>query len=163
MTTDMASKIASALGPVLATIPRDKQPAFIALAERIAASRYRDWAEAASLSADTRAILLACAEREEEIAGLVESVMPDAARIQADVKANHPDLADAYCAMFEGHSLAQQFAMQAQAERIGASTWRSFAADTDDEKREETFLLCAELEEESASALEDLVARGAAD
>ena len=44
-------------------------------------------------------------------------------------------------------------ALQAQGERLGAATWRSFAAGA-------VFLGCALLEEENAACLETLLAQG---
>jgi hypothetical protein len=65
--------IGEALAPVIARVPREQQPLLIALAERMAAVRYRDWAAQIGDAAG-RAQLLACADREERIAAQVEAL-----------------------------------------------------------------------------------------
>jgi hypothetical protein len=136
-------------------VPREQQPLLIAIAERLAAERYRGWADASAESAG----FLACAAREEEIARRVEGLYPDAALIQRDILAANPDLEDVNRSIFAGRSLELQLAIQAQGERLGAATWRAFAEHADDPKARATFLDCALLEEASAVFLEGL--RGA--
>ena len=70
--------IAEFVAPLLERISPEQRPLLIAIAERMAAQRYRGWAEA-SEQASLRSELLACADREEEIASQVEapsSVLP---------------------------------------------------------------------------------------
>jgi len=69
---------AEVLARVLQRVPREQQPLLIALAERLAAERYRGWADEVG-DADRKAGLLACADREEEIARRVEELYPAAA------------------------------------------------------------------------------------
>lgn len=152
------TKVAELVGPVLAAFAREQQPAVVALAERVAAQRYRGWSEQVDQTR-VKTILLACAQREEDIAGRVEASMPQAAEIQAAASDAHPDLPDRYAALFAGRPLAEQFAMQAAAERAGASTWRAFA-ETADAAQRAIFESCAKLEEASAEALEALLAEG---
>ncbi len=147
--------IAEVVGPILERIPLKQRPLFVAIAERLAAKRYREWAEA-SKQARQRAALLACADREEEIAGRIEALYPDAAAIQAELLAGHPDLEDLNRSIFAERPLEDQYTIQARGERIGASTWRSFAKNADAAARE-TFLSCAELEEQSATTLESIL------
>jgi hypothetical protein len=156
---DVADRLRRLVGPALVGLAPEQQPAIVALAERIAAGRYRAWAERVDDPA-VRERLLACAAREEEIAARVEATVPDAAGVQARARADHPDLPDGYAALFAGLSLAEQWALQARAERVGAETWRGLAAA--DAERRDVYLACAGLEEESAAALETLVAEGAA-
>ena len=61
MSTDTAN-IGEVISGFLRGVPRARQPLLIALAERLAAERYRAWAVAADDS--RRSELLACAERE---------------------------------------------------------------------------------------------------
>ena len=140
--------------PLLASVPERQRPLLVALAERIAARRYRDWAEAAS-GAD-RERLLACADREEEIARRVEALFPDADAVQAELGAKHPDLEARYRDVFEGQSIAAQYAIQAQGERLGADTWRALAPGFDRPEAREALLECAQLEEQNAQVLESL-------
>jgi hypothetical protein len=153
-TTDLPNLV-EILGAVLQRVPREHQPLLIALAERLAADRYRGWAKEPSLAA-YEAELLACAAREERIAGLVESLYPDAARIQADIAAANPDLEEINRSLFASGSVPRQLAIQAQGERLGAATWRSLAREAD-EARKQLLLTCAELEEESALLLEQML------
>jgi hypothetical protein len=144
--------VAELLGQVLQRVPREQQPLLIAIAERLAAERYRGWADASAQSAG----FLACAAREEEIARRVEGLYPDAALIQRDILAANPDLEDINRSIFAGRALVLQLTIQAQGERLGAATWRAFAEHADDPKARATFLDCALLEEASAAFLEGL-------
>jgi hypothetical protein len=154
----MASELPD-LAPVLAQllqrVPRERQPLLIALAERMAADRYRGWARDTA-DAVRRAGLLECAGREEEIARRVESLHPDAAATQADIVARNPDLPELNRALFAPHPVAQQLVLQARGERLGAATWRALARQAADERTRETLLGCAVLEEANAAFLESL-------
>jgi hypothetical protein len=148
--------IAEILGPVLLRLPPEQAPLFIAIAERMAAARYREWAAQATEPA-TRVELLACADREEDIARRVEALDAGSAAIQRDIRTATPDLEDLNRAIFAGRSLRQQFTIQAQGERAGAATWRSFAEREQNAHARATFLACADLEEVSAVFLESLL------
>jgi hypothetical protein len=152
--------VGEVIAPVLAQVPREQQPLLIALAERMAAERYRGWAEQVPGDAD-RAQLLACAAREEEIAAKIEALDPAAAAIQRDLRAKHPELSGLNRSLFAGRPLRDQFTIQARGERLGAATWRSFAKREPDAARRAALLACAELEEASALVLEALLARPA--
>jgi len=147
--------LAQVLSPVLQNIPAEHQPLFIALAERQAAQRYRSWAE--TVAEGNRASLLACADREEEIARCVESLYPDAASIQKMLLEKNPSFASSSQLLFAPFSIDRQFVLQAQGERLGAATWRAFAKRATDAKASETFLDCATLEEQNAQFLESIV------
>lgn len=144
------------IAPIIGDVPEEQRPLLVALAEKIAAGRYRDWAEQASGS--DRHALLACADREEEIARRVESLYPDAAAVQADLLVKHPDIEQAYRDLFSGHQIQDQYAIQADGERLGAATWRALARDADRDEQRKVFFDNAELEEASAAMLEALVA-----
>lgn len=148
--------LAELLLPILQRVEPEQRPLFIAIAERRAADRYRRWADEHA-GGGARQELLACAAREEEIARRVEALHPDAERIQREILASHPDLEEINRSLFAGRPLRQQFAMQAQGERVGASTWRAFAERAEDPALRSTFLACASLEEASAEVLEALL------
>ena len=118
--------IGAILSPVLQRVPWEQQPLLIALAERLAAVRYRDWAKESAMKPHASQ-LFACAEREEDIAGRVEALYPEAATIQRALLAKHPYLEEINRSIFAGRPLAQQFTIQAQGERLGAATWKAFA------------------------------------
>ncbi len=153
-------RLAELVVPVLTAFPPEQRPAVIALAERIAGERYRGWA-AQIADPEARRELLACADREDEVASRAEALVPGADDVQAAVREAHPDLAERYAALFEDHPLAEQFALQARAERVGASTWRSIAEGSDAEAST-LFGELARLEEASAAVLEALVGKGVA-
>ncbi len=148
--------IAAVLATVLQRVPRHHQPLVIAFAERLAAVRYRGWAEQIA-DAETQAALLACADREEDIAARIESLYPNASAMQQDLLASSPDLLDINRQLFAPLALEQQFRLQAQGERLGAATWRAFAEHATDPRVRDVFLGCAPLEERSAELLERLL------
>jgi hypothetical protein len=152
--------VAEVLGRVLERVAPQDRPLLIALAERMAAERYRGWA-ADPAQRGRRSGLLACADREEEIARRVEALYPGATSAQRDILAKHPDLEEINRELFAGRPLDQLFAIQARGERLGAATWRSLAKHAEGEAERQTFLGCAQLEEESASYLESLLRSGA--
>lgn len=148
--------VAALLASVLRNVPPDQQPLLIALAERLAAERYRTWANEPAVARHS-AELRACAAREEEIAGRIEALYPNAAAIQAEIRAGNPELIDINQTLFANRPLRQQFTIQAQGERLGAATWRSFAQHESDVARAAVLRSCAELEEASALVLEQII------
>jgi hypothetical protein len=61
--------------------------------------------------------------------------------------------------LFVNRPLRQQFAIQAQGERLGAATWRSLARGESDAARSAVLRSCAELEEASALVLEGILGK----
>src|SRR5262249_59204524 len=83
------SNIALILGQLLQRVSPAERALLIALAERLAADRYRRWA--CEVGDPARAsLLLACAEREEEIARRVQAPHPHAATIPPDIPPRNP-------------------------------------------------------------------------
>ena len=148
--------VGAVLAPILQRVRAEHQPLLIALAERRAADRYRGWA-AEVTDALRRNELVACATREEDIAARIEALYPDAAAIQRELMEANPDLEEINRTLFADRPLPHQFAIQAQGERLGAATWRAFAHRTEAPIARETFLACAELEEQSAVVLEAML------
>lgn len=153
--TGQLPDISKALAPVLAKVPVDQQPLLIAYAERQAAERYRRWAGTATQAAH-KALLLICADREDEIARRIESLYPNAASVQHNLVARTPELAELTQMLFAPLSIEDQFVLQARGERIGAATWRAFAQRASSPYARDVFLSCAVLEEESAAFLESM-------
>lgn len=100
--------------------------------------------------------LLACADREDDIADRVEAMFANAEALQQELLAQVPELSVSTGSLFSSLPLQDQFSLQAQGERIGAATWRAYAERVPDLKLKEQFLRCALLEEESAAFLESL-------
>lgn len=145
--------IAEILAGALRNIDPNLQPMLLAKLERLAAARYRTWAtDHADQSA--REGLLACADREEEIAKRVESLEPNASAIQDKLLSDHPELLDLNRTLFEGRPLKIQFAMQAEGERAGAAAWKAYAAASSDPSARELLESCSALEQSNADFLE---------
>jgi ferritin-like metal-binding protein YciE len=160
MAAEPVPDIVTTLAPVLAATDPSDHPLLIAMLERWAGERYREWADAVGEIAAVTA-LTACAEREDEIATRVESLYSDAADVQDRLEKANPLLKGALGGAFTWRPLDEQFATQAAAERLGAATWRSFArsARTDgDDHAADVFEQCALMEEASAEVLESLLA-----
>lgn len=149
--------LAAVLAPLLERVEPELQPLLIALAERMAAERYRGWAKDAT--PPERARLLACAEREEEIARRVEDLYPDASATQATILAKNPELEDVNRSLFAALAVEDQYTLQAGGERLGAATWKSFAQRDPSSRRSEVFRTCAQLEEDNARVLEAMLPR----
>jgi hypothetical protein len=148
--------VAAVVGPILQRVPWAHRPLLVAVAERLAAVRYRAWASEVG-DPQRASRLSACADREEEIARRIESLYPDASSIQRDLVAKYPELDEVNRSIFAGRPLDDQFAIQARGERVGAATWRHFAERAETAAARDQFLLCADLEEESAACLESLL------
>jgi hypothetical protein len=148
--------VAALLARVLARVPEPQRPLLIALAERLAAERYRGWALDAP-SPERRTSLLDCADREEEIARRVESLFADATTQQLAIREANPDLGEINRSVFADRPQADQFAIQAQGERAGAALWRSLAQAASSPSVRDAYLACARLEEESAACLEAIL------
>jgi hypothetical protein len=148
--------IGAILGPLLARVAADERPLMLALAERLAAERYRGWAARVDDPAVAEG-LRRCAAREDEIAARVEAAFADAAAVQARLRAAHPDLPAVADRIFGDRPLAEQWAIQAAGERAGAAAWRALAALRPEDAVRRVFAACAPLEEASAAFLDDLV------
>jgi rubrerythrin len=149
--------LAAVLTPLLERVERARQPLLVAAAERLAADRYRGWAEQVH-DAGERAGLLACAAREEEIARRVEALYADAATTEREVLAANPDIVEITRSLFGERPLDEQMLLQARGERLGAATWRRLAREDERADARATFMECARLEEESAGFLEKTLA-----
>lgn len=148
--------IAKILGRALQTIEPGERPAVLAALERLAAGRYRKWADEHQ-DPQVKEGLLACAHREEEIARRVESLHADAAGIQDKLLALNPELLDLNRTLFEGRPIKEQFMIQAQGERAGAAAWRAFAAAASEPSARELLQSCSALEETNAAFLDSLL------
>ena len=158
--TSRLPNVGEVIGQVLGRVPRERQPLLLAIAERMAADRYRVWATLVASPADQTA-LRACAAREEDIAARVERLHPDAAAVQRALRDELPEL-DTITRTLFARPLADQLRIQAEGERLGAATWTAFAAHETDAARRVVLLDCAQLEIASAETLERLLAAGVA-
>lgn len=148
--------IAEVLRLALRNVEPTLQPLLLAKLERLAAERYRGWASEYA-DPSIKEGLLACADREEEIARRVESLDPNASAIQDKLLADNPDLLDLNRTLFEGRPLKVQFAMQAQGEMAGAAAWKAYAAAASDPAARDLLGSCGPLEEANAAFLQTLL------
>jgi hypothetical protein len=148
--------IAEILAGVLRTIDPKLQPMLLAKLERLAARRYRTWASEHP-DQPVKEGLLACADREEDIATRVESLEPNASAIQDKLLSDNPSLLDLNRTLFEGRPLKVQFAMQAEGERAGAAAWGAYAAAASNQSAQELLQSCSPLEQANADFLQTLL------
>jgi len=148
--------VAEILSGVLRNIDPRLQPFLLAKLERLAALRYRTWARDHPDSS-VKEGLLACADREEEIARRVESLEPNASAIQDKLLSDHPEVLDLNHTLFDGRPVKVQFAMQAEGERAGAAAWRAYAAGASDPSVQELLQSCSPLEQANADFLQVLL------
>lgn len=148
--------LAKELGPFFRNVEPADRPVLLAALERLAARRYRIWASEHP-DPQVQAGLLACADREEEIARRAESLYPNAAESQERLLAENPELLELSRTLFEGRPLRDQFTMQAEGELAGAAAWRANAAAAADPSARELLQSCSTLEEANAVFLQSLL------
>ncbi len=152
----VAPSVGRLLAPLLGELADSERPGFLARLERAAAERYRAWALAAPQHASS---LLACAQSENAIADRADRLFPTSAAQAGRIDALMPRARALYEAALAGLPLREQLALQAAAEREGASAWRAFADSNGlPHALRESLRSCAVLEEESAQRLEKLLA-----
>lgn len=148
------------LGGLVGSVGAEKGPLLIALLERVAAGRYRQWAAEPDYRAK-ESELLACAEREERIADQVEALYPNAQLLQKEIMEELPQLSAVDEDLFGGRSLRHQFAVLAAGERSGAGVWKRLAESAGSHHARDTMLGCVSLEETNAAVLDALLREGA--
>jgi hypothetical protein len=146
------------LAPFISQVPTDAMPRFLALLERGAANRYREWAAMLPDHADA---LLSCAASEDEIADRIEDAFTLDPSLRDVVSAPLPGALDTYREAFAGLDVWDQLRVQANAERQGAQAWRNIATRVDEPSVLAALAGCAALEEASADELDELIARHA--
>ena len=143
------------LAPFIGKVPATAMPRFLALLERGAAARYREWATMLPQHAD---VLGVCAAAEDEIADRVEAVFVLDESLRAELEAPLPDAKRTYYDVFSGMDVWDQLRVQANAERQGAQAWRTIGQQIEDESVLTALARCSALEEASADRLDDLIA-----
>ena len=142
------------LAPFIGAVPEAAVPNFLALLERGAAQRYREWAK---LLPDFREGLSRCAASEDQIADIVESLFPISAELAAEIREPLPAARDTYYEVFEHLPIADQLAIQADAELQGAAAWRGMLSDELPAEVREGLERCSALEEESSAYLTSIL------
>jgi hypothetical protein len=153
--SDQTPNFGQLLAPILGQVGAVERPRFLALLERTAADRYRDWAAQLPNHAE---VLLACAGREDEIADRIEAVFAiDEPKLDA-LRSLLPQARDIYYSAFAGIPVHEQIRIQSDAELQGANAWRSIAASVSDPQILSELAKCSELEETSSAAAKALLA-----
>ena len=138
------------LRPHLDAVQPASFPGFLARLERSAAARYRGWAAALP---EHEADLRACAQREDEIADIVDALFPIDTEAEAAF-AEHLDAAVAtYYDVFAPFEPYDQLYLQSEAELQGALAWEHLLARLPApaaEAAEPGLARCSELERESS-------------
>ena len=148
--------IGALVAPLMAQLPGDSWPLFLAQLERGAADRYRQWAAEVPEHGE---VLQACGTREDEVADRIEVAWPPASDdVVARMAALLPGAKEIYLGLFDGLTLHQQWRLQADAEMQGSAAWRGISRGVTDPALQAALQRCAELEEESSHALRVLVA-----
>lgn len=114
------------LGPYIKSVPDHAKPNFLALLERGAAQRYRYWAKQLPTHQEG---LNQCADREDQIADIIESLFPIDKDLAEMIKAPLPSAQEEYYGVFQQLSLPDQLEVQADAELQGAEAWRAMLND----------------------------------
>lgn len=120
----MSNELRGLAATLFAQCPQEEHRALLAVLERVAAEQYRRWAD--EVGEEHRAGILACAEREKQVADGLVGGDADATATAESVAARFPDLGDRYAALLDGRSLIEQFAIQATGERAGGELLRSY-------------------------------------
>lgn len=141
---------AELLAPFIGAVPEEAIPNFLALLERGAAQRYRDWARQLP---DYREGLRRCAASEDQIADIVEGLFPIDDALSSRIREPLPAARDAYYEVFEHLPLADQLYIQAEAELQGAAAWRGMLSGDLPEEVREGLERCCELEQASSAYL----------
>jgi hypothetical protein len=139
---------------IVATRDLGEQLWVAALLERRSGLRYREWA--ADAVEPRAAGFLACARREEAIAERARTAFAGTLREPADREPLLARIQAEVAAVFGGRGRAEQYRIQARAERDGERFWTELAAATADPDIRASLLECAALEAESAAFLEGL-------
>lgn len=125
--SDQPESLLEALVPILESAPQEELPLLLAWLERMAADKYRVWAQQASDDIERKG-LLDCAYREDAIAEFIELVEPQAESRTRALKKRYPDIQALYDSVMAGQERTEQLRRQAAGELGGADFLRQFAA-----------------------------------
>ena len=125
MSKPLIPNVGELLAEHLQQLPADAMPYMLSQLERSAAARYRGWAEDVS---EHREGLLACANREDEIAERVEAMFPPSDTHRDLVAKLMPAAKTTYYEAFAGYTPLEQMQIQENAERQGADAWQGLKA-----------------------------------
>ncbi len=146
------------LGGMLDRVKEEQRPLLMAMLERVAAAKYREWSGLPEHGAH-RTDLLDCAAREEEIASKVEALYAGAAALQQAIADELPELAQVSDDLFGGRSVPHQMAVLAAGERSGGRVWETLARAQSAPTAQDAMRSCGPLEDANAAVLERILSQ----
>ncbi len=142
------------LAPFIGQVEPQYVPNFLALLERQAAQRYRDWAD---MWPEEREGLLQCAAREDQISDIIEALFPIPGEVAEKIAEPLPGARDLYYQVFDGIPVQQQLAIQAEAELQGAAAWQGMLDESTPEPVRNALNRCSQLEETSSAFVKSIL------
>lgn len=144
------------LGGLLARVTDAHRPLLIAMLERVAAAKYREWGALPEFESDKEAIL-GCATREEEIADKIEALYPDALAIEQTITDALPELGQVADNLFGDRTVLHQMAVLSAGERSGGRVWADLAQAEQAENSRDAMASCISLENANADVLDGIL------
>lgn len=124
--SEQPASLLEVLVPILESAPEEELPLLLAWLERMAAEKYRVWAQQSADDVERKG-LMDCAFREDAIAEFIEFIEPQAESRTQSLKEQFPDMEALYDSVLAGHDRPEQLRRQAEGELGGASFLRQFA------------------------------------
>ena len=125
--SEQPESLLAVLEPILESAPAEELPLLLAWLERMAAEKYRVWAEQATDDVERKG-LMDCAFREDAIAEFIEFLEPQAEARTHALKEQFPDTQAMYDSVMAGQERSEQLRRQAEGELGGANFLREFAS-----------------------------------
>ena len=125
--SEQPESLLEVLVPVIEGAPAEDLPLLLAWLERIAAEKYRVWAQQTTDDVECKG-LIDCAFREDDIAEFIEFVEPQAEARTRSLKEQFPDMDALYDSVMAGHDRAEQLRREAEGGLGGAGFLRQFAS-----------------------------------
>jgi hypothetical protein len=124
--SEQPESLLEVLVPIIESAPAQELPLLLAWLERMAADKYRVWAQQATDDVERKG-LMDCAFREDAIAEFIEFVEPQAESRTSSLKKLFPDMQALYDSVMAGQDRSEQLRRQAEGELGGANFLRQFA------------------------------------
>ena len=104
--SEQPESLLEVLVPVIEGAPAEDLPLLLAWLERIAAEKYRVWAQQTTDDVECKG-LMDCAFREDAIAEFIEFIEPQAEARTRSLKEQFPDMDALYDSVMAGHDRAE--------------------------------------------------------
>jgi len=124
--SEQPQSLLEVLVPILESAPAQELPLLLAWLERMAADKYRVWAQQTTDDVERKG-LMDCAFREDAIAEFIEFIEPQASARTSALKKQFPDMQALYDSVMADQDRSEQLRRQAEGELGGANFLRQFA------------------------------------